>query len=66
MHFQRPGRKDIMQRTRPSISPDRLKDPDGHPMYSHKYIKSQTRALSGGIYCKMALNTAVSSISKPI
>lgn len=45
---------------------DRLKDPDGHSMYLHKYKKSQSGALNGGTYCKAALNTAVSSICEAI
>lgn len=45
---------------------DRLKDPDGHPMYLHKYKKSQSGALNSGAYCKMALHTAVSSIAEAI
>ena len=45
---------------------DRLKDQDGQPMYLHKYMKSQSGALNGGTYCKVALNTAVSSISEAL
>lgn len=45
---------------------DRLKDTDGHQTYLHKYKKSQSGALNGGTFCKMALHTAVSSISEAI